>query len=46
MDNLTVYNSQGRNLNDDAPDSLAMFCSEIMEGGSLPPRVKPLKRPF
>ena len=46
MDNLTVYNSQGRNLNDDAPDSLAMFCAEIMEGGSLPPRVRPIKRPF
>jgi len=46
MDNLTVYNSQGRNMNDDAPDSLAMFCSEIMEGGSLPARVKPIKRPF
>ena len=46
MDNLTVYNSQGRNLNDDAPDSLAMFCAEIMEGGSLPARVKPIKRPF
>lgn len=46
MDNLTVYNSQGRNINDDAPDSLAMFCSEIMEGGSLPARVKPIKRPF
>lgn len=46
MDNLTVYNSQGRNINDDAPDSLAMFCAEIMEGGSLPPRVKPIKRPF
>ena len=46
MDNLTVYNSQGRNINDDAPDSLAMFCSEIMEGGSLPSRVKPIRRPF
>ena len=46
MDNLTVYNSQGRNINDDAPDSLAMFCSEIMEGGSLPATVRPIKRPF
>lgn len=46
MDNLTVYNSQGRNINDDAPDSLAMFCSEIIEGGSITPRVKPIKRPF
>lgn len=46
MDNLIVYNSQGRNINDDAPDSLAMFCSEIMEGGSLPARVKPIRRPF
>ena len=46
MDNLTVYNSQGRNINDDAPDSLAMFCAEIMEGGSLPARVKPVRRLF
>ena len=46
MDNLTIYNSQGRNQNDDAPDALAMFCSEIMEGGSLPPRISVFKRPF
>jgi len=46
MDNLVVYNSQGRNLNDDAPDSLAMFCSEIIEGNSLPQRIGVFRRPF
>lgn len=31
MDNLTSYNNEGVNPNDDAPDSCAMFCSEIIE---------------
>ena len=36
MDNLTLYNSEGTNPNDDAPDSAAMFCSEIIEENSQP----------
>ena len=31
MDNLTSYNNEGVNPNDDAPDSSAMFCSEIID---------------
>ena len=36
MQNLTLYNSDGSNPNDDAPDSAAMFCSEIIEENSQP----------
>ena len=36
MQNLTLYNSDGSNSNDDAPDSAAMFCSEIIEENSQP----------
>ena len=36
MDNLTTYNSEGTNSNDDAPDSCAMFGSEIIEENSQP----------
>ena len=36
MQNLTLYNSDGANPNDDAPDSAAMFCSEIIEENSQP----------
>ena len=36
MENLTLYNSDGSNPNDDAPDSAAMFCSEIIEENSQP----------
>lgn len=36
MENLTMYNSEGTNLNDDAPDSCAMFGSEIIEENSQP----------
>lgn len=46
MDNLTLYNANGRNPNDDAPDSLGMFTHEIIDGGSLPTKVKPIFRPF
>lgn len=46
MNNLTLYNESGRNENDDAPDSCAMFCHEIVEGGSLPAKVKAIRRPF
>lgn len=46
MDNLTLYNATGRNINDDAPDSEAMFSAEIIEEGSKPQRITILKRPF
>lgn len=46
MDNLTLYNETGRNPNDDAPDSCALFSSEIVEGGSKPAKPKAIKRPF
>ena len=36
MENLTSYNSEGTNPNDDAPDSCAMFGSEIIEENSQP----------
>ena len=35
MENLTSYNSEGTNANDDAPDSCAMFGSEIIEENSV-----------
>ena len=42
MDNLTTYNNSGHNVNDDAPDSLALFLSEIVEENSKPAKVEPL----
>lgn len=42
MDNLTTYNNSGHNANDDAPDSLALFLSEIVEENSKPAKVEPL----
>ena len=42
MDNLTLYNNEGTNPNDDAPDSCAMFSSEIIEGNSQPQIAMPL----
>ena len=46
MNNFTLYNEDGNNANDDAPDSLAMFSREIICGGSLPIKVRAIKRPF
>lgn len=47
MQNLVLYNSIGRNVNDDAPDSNAMFTSEIIGGKSKPNKAKFYKkRPF
>ena len=46
MNNLTLYNAEGRNMNDDFPDALALFSSEIIEGGAKPIKVKPVKRLF
>lgn len=42
MGNLTTYNSDGQNANDDAPDSAALFCSEIIEENSQPQLAEPL----
>lgn len=42
MINLTLYNSSGNNSNDDAPDSCALFCSEIIEENSTPQVAEPL----
>ncbi len=42
MDNLTNYNSTGTNANDDAPDSSALFCSEIIEENSQPQTAEPI----
>lgn len=44
MENFTLYNSQGRNKNDDAPDSCAMFTSEIIGGKSKPRKAKAVRR--
>ena len=46
MGNFTLYNSAGRNRNDDAPDSNAMFSSEIIIGRSKVAKVKPISRRF
>lgn len=43
MDNLTGYNSSGNNENDDAPDSLSLFGTEIIEENSQPAKAEPLK---
>lgn len=42
MENLTTYNSTGINQNDDAPDSCAMFGSEIIEENSQPQIAEPI----
>ena len=42
MDNLTLYNADGNNANDDAPDSCAMFGSEIIEENSVLQVAEPL----
>ena len=42
MVNLTLYNATGTNANDDAPDSCALFCSEIIEENSQPQIAEPL----
>jgi hypothetical protein len=42
MDNLTSYNATGTNPNDDAPDSCALFGSEIIEENSSPQVAVPL----
>lgn len=46
MNSFTAYNLDGSNEHDDANDSVAMFCHEIIEGGSKPARIVPMVRPF
>ena len=43
MENLTLYNADGNNANDDAPDSCAMFGSEIIEENSVTQVAMPLE---
>lgn len=43
MNNLTLYNSSGANANDDAPDSCALFSSEIIEENSQPQVAIPIE---
>lgn len=42
MENLTTFNETGSNANDDAPDSCALFGSEIIEENSMPQVAIPL----
>lgn len=46
MSNITLYNSQGTNRNDDAPDAAAMFVSEFIGEKYKPKKAKAIKRPF
>ena len=46
MQNFTLYNASGRNVNDDAPDSNAMFCSEVIGEKSKPRKAQPIERKF
>lgn len=46
MYNFTLYNSSGKNKNDDAPDSNAMFTSEIIGNKSAPNHIQIFKRPY
>ena len=43
MENLTLYNATGTNPNDDAPDSCALFASEIIEENSITQTAEPLE---
>lgn len=46
MSNLTLYNSQGMNRNDDAPDAISMFVSEVIGERYKNKKAKAIKRPF
>ena len=46
MNNLTLYNSQGSNKNDDAPDAAALFSSEFIGEKYKAKKVRAVKRPF
>ena len=46
MTNLTLYNSQGTNRNDDAPDAVSLFSSEFIGEKYKNKRVKAIHKPF
>lgn len=46
MYSFTSYNLDGNNEHDDANDSVAMFCHEIIDGGLQTTSIIPMKRPF
>lgn len=46
MQNFTLYNSQGRNKNDDAPDSVAMFSKMFIQDACTPQEITVFKRLF
>ena len=46
MNNLTLYNSTGRNQHDDAPDSLALYTKEYIDENTHKCKIVAFKRPF
>lgn len=42
MEQLTTYSAISRNVHDDAPDDIGLFCLEIIEERSKPQRAEPL----
>lgn len=46
MYSFTSYNLDGNNEHDDANDSVAMFCHEIIDGGAKTTSIVPMRRPF
>jgi len=46
MNNLTLYNSTGRNQHDDAPDSLSLASKEFIDEGTHKAKITIFKRPF
>lgn len=46
MQNFTLYNSSGRNKNDDAPDSEAMFSKEIIQDTQYTSEINVFQRLF
>lgn len=46
MNNLTLYNSTGRNQHDDAPDSCALFTKEMIDESTHKAKITIFKRPF
>lgn len=46
MNNLTLYNSTGRNQHDDAPDSLALYTKEFIDENTHKAKIVAFKRPF
>lgn len=46
MNNLTLYNSNGRNSHDDAPDSCALFTKETIDDSRIRTKIFAIKRPF